>query len=641
MYEDIESELAQVRSMQNRGVLITDGNERSALAATRALGRRGIPVYVGSDSGPSLAGRSKYCADRFQYPSPWTNPGQYVDCILEAARRWNVAVLLPMTDIAVELIGERQAELGENVRVPIPSLDQYRHLSNKYDLARWAKANGVPVPESVFVPEGDVEKVLNLITRWPVIVKPGTSLLNESGLWKRTAVHVARNADDLIHLYADHWYLKRPSLIQQRIVGEGQGVFGLFDNGKPIVLFAHRRIREKPPGGGVSVLRESIPLVQPMTEYALRIVQSVGWHGVAMVEFKVDRESQVPFLIEVNGRFWGSLQLAVDAGVDFPLLTYELATAGLLESRQEGYEVGIKSRWFLGDLDQLLLRLRKSDEQLGLPSGSPTKVQALLSFMNVSDRRSKSEVFRWSDPQPGIYEGLCYLRQVGRAIWGVIYARIPDAEGFMLRGRWRFITWLGFQEFWLRRRLPEQISSIVVLCKGNVCRSPFAAEFLRQLIQQRGLAIHVSSAGIEAIPNQGAYPLAKDMSRQYGVWLDAHRTTLLSNELVSKADLILVMEIGQLRRMRTNYAGAKDKFFLLGQFSKTHDCEIQDPYGEGRGTFVTCFDHIRESCDRLVAMLVQKTAICKNGRLNEGLATRYGSSVQGGAEAADANPRKS
>lgn len=590
-------------SVRSRGVLITDGNERSALAATRALGQRGIPVYVGADAPASLAWRSRYCAGTFQYPSPWTRPQEYATSVLESAKHFDVAVLLPMTDVAVELIGSRARDLPGTVAIPIPSLAQYRQLSNKYELTHWAKMNGVPVPESLFLPDGAVEKVLDQITRWPVIVKPGASLISRNGLWVKTSVHVAGNADELLHLYEEHWYLKQPSLIQQRIVGEGQGVFGLFSQGRPLALFAHRRLREKPPGGGVSVLRESIPLARPITDYAVKIVQSAQWHGVAMVEFKVDRESGVPYLIEVNGRFWGSLQLAIDAGVDFPWLTYQLATAGRLESAEVSYRVGVKSRWFLGDLDQLLLRLRKSDEQLGLSPGSPTKGQALREFFNWTDPLTQPEVFRLGDVRPGLYELHSYLVQLVRTVAGGIRSKIPDLRGLWERVRWKLLGILGRRDSWLRKHVPQPVRKILVLCKGNICRSPFAAELLRQRVHQLGIPMHVASAGIEAVPNQEAYPLAKRMAIRCGVPLSAHRTTLLSGEMVSEADLILVMETGQARSMRERYPQAAGKVVLLGQFGSAGEYEIPDPYGGTADTFARCYDQLTKACDQLLSFL--------------------------------------
>lgn len=592
-------------SVGRRGVLITDGNERSALAATRALGQRGIPVYVGAKSPASLAGCSRYCVGTFEYPSPWKYPKEYTASVLESAQRFDVAVLLPMTDVAVELISSRSQDLQGTVAIPIPSLAQYRQLSNKYELTYWAKMNGVPVPDSVFLQAGAVDKVLDEITQWPVIVKPGASLISRNGLWSKTSVHLAKDADELRHLYEHHWYLGQPSLIQQRIIGEGQGVFGLFSHGEPVVLFAHRRLREKPPGGGVSVLRESIPLSQPITDYAVKILRSAQWHGVAMVEFKVDRESGVPYLIEVNGRFWGSLQLAIDAGVNFPFLAYQLAMNEPLELAATAYGVGVKSRWFLGDLDQLLLRLRKSDEQLALSPGSPTKEQALREFFNLTDSLTRPEVFRLGDVRPGLYELHSYLGQMVQTVLEGIRSRILDPRVVWEKVCWKLLGILGRQDSWLKKHMPLPVEKILVLCKGNICRSPFAAELLRQRFRQLGLPVQVASAGIEAAPNREAYPLARRMALQYGVPLSAHRTTLLSGDMVSEADLILVMETSQARSMYERYPHAAGKVVLLGRFGQEGGYEIPDPYGEARDTFSRCYDQITKACDQLLSFLAR------------------------------------
>lgn len=108
-----------------------------------------------------------------------------------------------------------------------------------------------------------------------------------------------------------------PFTIQSFVKGTGQGVFALFKHGSPVCYFSHRRLREKPPTGGVSVLSESAPLNQQLKESAERLLLSAKWHGVAMVEFRV-AEDGTGYLMEVNPRFWGSLQLAIDSGVDFP-----------------------------------------------------------------------------------------------------------------------------------------------------------------------------------------------------------------------------------------------------------------------------------------------------------------------------------
>ncbi|MGI0016455.1 MAG: ATP-grasp domain-containing protein, partial [Nitrososphaera sp.] len=157
--------------------------------------------------------------------------------------------------------------------------------------------------------------------------------------------------------------------------------------------------------GGVSVLSESIPLPEPMTSYALRLLEHVGWHGVAMVEFKVEEDSGRPLLMEVNGRFWGSLQLAIDSGVNFPVLLYNLATRSEAGLPSTEYRTGIRLRWLLGDLDHLLLYLFKDRADLHLPRGATSsKLTKFLEFLKFYQRGMHYEVLRLADPLPFAYE---------------------------------------------------------------------------------------------------------------------------------------------------------------------------------------------------------------------------------------------
>jgi predicted ATP-grasp superfamily ATP-dependent carboligase len=114
-----------------------------------------------------------------------------------------------------------------------------------------------------------------------------------------------------------------------------------------------------------------------------------------MVEYKVDERTGTPMLMEINGRFWGSLQLAVDAGVDFPRLLIECA-GGKVPAAPPAYTVGTRLRWWWGDVDQLLLRLRRSSEQLGLPEGSPGRLRS-GGVQNVP-AGDHNEVLRFDDP---------------------------------------------------------------------------------------------------------------------------------------------------------------------------------------------------------------------------------------------------
>lgn len=393
-------------------VLVTDGNERAALAITRALGREGIKVIVGAETQQSLAGASRYCSERVAYPSPYQHPRRFVDALLDVVRDQRVDALFPVSDIAMHVLGPEKARFAGHTHVPTPGAETFSAISDKYRLMQQAVTQGVSIPETIFVPDGQLETIIDSVREFPVVVKPGCSLVKEGEQWKKTSVCYAESREALIRLYNDTPYLRNPSLIQQRVIGEGQGLFVLMNEGVPLGMFAHRRLRERPPSGGVSVLRESIALPKAMVDATLKLLQPVKWHGVAMVEFKVDAVSGTPLLMEVNGRFWGSLQLAVDAGVNFPLRLLNMALGKIDVLPENGYRIGVKSRWLLGDVDQLIMRMRKSDRMLNLPPGAPSKLRAILSFCRFVERDLFYEVEQFTDLGPSRFEIMRYLKFV-------------------------------------------------------------------------------------------------------------------------------------------------------------------------------------------------------------------------------------
>ena len=127
------------------------------------------------------------------------------------------------------------------------------------------------------------------------------------------------------------------------------------------------------------------------------------WQGVAMVEFKRDAKTGTPYLMEINGRFWGSLQLAVDAGVDFPALVVA-AALGHQPLPVLQYRIGVRSRWWWGDIDHLLIRLRHSATHLALPPDAPSSWRVLGEFLALWRPGDRSEVFRITDPRPFLRE---------------------------------------------------------------------------------------------------------------------------------------------------------------------------------------------------------------------------------------------
>ena len=150
-----------------------------------------------------------------------------------------------------------------------------------------------------------------------------------------------------------------------------------------------------------------------MVDYAVRLLEGVKWNGVAMVEFKIERNSGIPMLMEINGRFWGSLQLAVDAGLNFPYLLYQAMQGKPVAVPNNSYRIGTKSRWLLGDFDHLLLRLTKSNVQLQLNADAPSRGRCLAEFCKLFQHDLHYEVESLSDPGPALAEYRDWFSHLG------------------------------------------------------------------------------------------------------------------------------------------------------------------------------------------------------------------------------------
>ena len=374
-----------------------DANQRSALAIIRSLGRRGLKVVAGDHHASSLGAASRYAAESVRYPDPATSPDAFVRELTGLAARLAVDTIVPVTDSTTMLLVS-QPDLSKFARVAVPAALSYETLTDKARLLELAGRLGIAAPVTE-VAETAAE-ALNAAHRigFPVVLKPGRSRYLKGDRILSTGVQIVGDPAALTQaLQHQEWLGAIPCLVQQFVPGHGAGIFSLFGPSGAIAWFAHRRIREKPPAGGVSVLSESVPVDPVMQSATAKLLGATGWTGVAMVEFRVAGDG-TPYLMEVNGRFWGSLQLAIDCGVDFPWLLYQL-THGMTVTPPRPYVVGRRLRWLMGDLDSLIIQLREGSV------GPRLNLRAVGAFLrSFADPACRQEVCRISDPLPGVRE---------------------------------------------------------------------------------------------------------------------------------------------------------------------------------------------------------------------------------------------
>ncbi len=378
--------------MEKKSVLIFDALQRSSLAATRALGKRSdILVYTTDSSADSLAGASKYSEEYLPSPDPVNSTVEFVSWLKGVIESKKIDFLLPVTEVSSRTLLENHHHFN-NVKLPFADLETVLRLSDKNRLVELAQSLDVPVPVSKVYP--NAQAVDEVDFPFPCVLKPSLSKVLVNEKWLSTQVHIVRTQHEL-ESALQHSYFQFPFMVQQFIEGQGAGIFCYYQNGHPKAYFAHKRLREKPPSGGVSVLSESAAINDSMKAYATRLLDSVNWHGVAMVEFKIDADG-TPYLMEINTRLWGSLQLAIDAGVNFPELLFEGEYKEL--PVQDNFKVGVQLRWLLGDVDNLYLNVKDKNQSL------LHKISHVLKFLTPKFINRKHEVNRFDDLGPFKYE---------------------------------------------------------------------------------------------------------------------------------------------------------------------------------------------------------------------------------------------
>jgi predicted ATP-grasp superfamily ATP-dependent carboligase len=387
-------------------VLVTDGEQRSALAVVRSLGRAGYPVHVCSTSGRSIAGASRYCREEFAIADPLNQPDQFAAEASELARRLEAGLVIPISEAA--LLALASSEMATRGLIPFPPLERVLDICDKARVLSLASQVGIRVPSQDVLQSGDVARYDPAGLSYPVVLKPSRSVNQSGGQRVKLGVLHAADAGEFRRALDRIPAAGFPVLVQQRIVGPGIGIFLLLWNGDVIAQFAHRRLREKPPSGGVSVYRESIVPDPDLLQKSRALLERLGLCGVAMIEYKVDQSSGLPYLMEINGRFWGSLQLAVDSGVDFPRLLAECA-AGKPPAPVGEYRAGVRSRWWWGDVDHCLAMLRRSRRALSLPPESPGRAGTMLEFLKLWRPGDRNEILQWSDPRPFLRETVLWF----------------------------------------------------------------------------------------------------------------------------------------------------------------------------------------------------------------------------------------
>jgi predicted ATP-grasp superfamily ATP-dependent carboligase len=326
-------------------VLITDVERRKAIPIIRALSRAGSRVIGTSAVRFPLGQWSKYCRSISRTPSCKEDEEGFLEALCRVCQRENPDVLLPLEEPSMSACIRSPSAWEPYASALLPNRYAFEQTRDKWKTLQQAKQCGIDVP-TTYCPDSqsDIRRLArDLDGEW--VVKPRKS----SG---SRGIRYVEDPQALPKYYEEVASSFPRPMVQRRISndGPGLGVFACLDaNHNPVAVFGHRRLREYPLSGGPSTLRESWK-DETLICRSLALLQELSWTGVAMIEYKQDPHTGKKYLMEINPRFWGSIELAIAAGVDFPVYYRDLALEQSVSPVRD-FPIGVRCRWLLpGDI---------------------------------------------------------------------------------------------------------------------------------------------------------------------------------------------------------------------------------------------------------------------------------------------------
>lgn len=417
--------------MGERGTVVVLGIDTPiGLAIVRDLGRHGYDVVGIGRTAAALASRSRYCTHCYVRRQP---DADLVEQIREIATRHSAKWLLSISEVDLLLLNRYRALLEPALQLLVPAPEQLSIVLDKSASLRVAGEVGIRIPDTVQIVDlGELVGIEDRLT-FPVVLKwsdPNAvaTVLRDTAVSLEKAEY-ASNKEELLRILSKYAPFGVFPLIQEYCHGMGLGQMFLTVNGNVLLEFQHERLLEWPPEGGSSAICQSVSLERhaALRARSRELLRRLNWSGVAMVEYRFDRASESYVFMEVNGRFWGSLPLAVAAGMPFAAgLVNAIGRGEPLPPFNKHYPLIRGCYWI--PATKSVLRVLLQPSTIRDPLYELDRVGALCTYLTaLVGRRTRFYVFSWSDPQPFFTD----VKNVLRKVIGLAIARF---RRFLKRG---------------------------------------------------------------------------------------------------------------------------------------------------------------------------------------------------------------
>ena len=396
--------------------------------------------------------------------------------------------------------------------------------------------------------------------RWLLAIAEDHPLRQRAVLPSDEALHVALDplatfalAHELgLPLPPDGAPAERPS-------GRGIGVQALCDRGRLAWHVVDERLHEWPGAGGDATLRRAAGPEPELVEMSRRLLERLRWHGAATVDWRRDASGRV-HLEALRPGVSPSLPLAVAAGVDLPGGLVSLVRGQALPASPP-WRAGHRARHVSGDIEWTIEHRRARRGDARLPAEPPA--QAVPGWLRGLFGRESWDGWSWRDSAVARAE----LRALAAGYLADRFKRFAR-RGALARARRRHAA---IVQALARTRPP---SSMLFLCLGNLCRSPFAAAAAAPRLH----GVAVSSAGFLRHDDRPSPARFVATARSFGVDLSTARARRVSAVQIADAELIVCMDLDNLSRLAAEFPDALGRSTLLGLFDPAGPPEVRDPY---------------------------------------------------------------
>lgn len=387
------------------------------LTVIRDLGRNGVTVYGLGRSAGALGMASRYLHQGLVRAA---GEEALIAQLVELGARLEAACLFAISENDIELLNRHLDRLTA-YKIMFPDKARMDSVLNKDRTYAAAARVGIRTPRTEQVASLAEAAALGPQLRFPVVLKWANpqgvvGQLAAAGL----ALDKTQYCDTPAQLLAYLGRFERVGifpLIQEYCAGHGLGQFILMHEGRAHYTFQHQRIHEWPPEGGFSSMCESLPRErhQALMAQSIALLQALAWEGIAMVEYRHDPATGESALMEVNGRFWGSLPLAHHAGAAFPFLCYKLLGNNEAVDNTR-YRSGIRCRYMVPETKRLL-RILFGQQHIADKTLAFRRLPELLGYCIDFVRPGSSYyVFALHDPRP-FFSDLGQM--LGKAVGGI------------------------------------------------------------------------------------------------------------------------------------------------------------------------------------------------------------------------------